>query len=272
MAPSPKDLPAGTWTSAITSIEPNRLLVRGYALDELMGRVSFGEAVYLVVTGELPSPSMRQLVDAVLVGYIDDGAAAPPALATRHAASAGAPIGNAVGAGVLAFGVHYGGGVGPARRLLDDGLEMAGLRLLFASAAADMAEYLVQRDRIPPPGFGHPLHLTDPRAVRLLQIANELEVEHVYSQYLRALAHALGRHPALVDERLPINIDGAIAAVTADLGFSMAAAEGLAVIARLPGLVAHAIEEQVRQTPLRDIAPSAHRYDGPSERRLRDRI
>ena len=99
-----------------------------------------------------------------------------------------------------------------------------------------------------------------------------MEVDHVYTQYLRALEHALARHPALEDERLPINIDGAIAAVTGDLGLPVEAAEGLAAIARVPGLVAHAIEERTRQAPLRPISPSAHHYDGPAERRLRDRL
>jgi citrate synthase len=270
MAPKPDS--ADSWATSITSVEPNRMLIRGYPLDELMGRVTFGEAVYLLVTGDLPTPSIRRLVDALLVGYVDEGAAAAPAVSARHATGAGAPVGNAVAAGVLAFGGRYGAGVGLARKLLDDGLEMAGSSLLFASAAADLAEHLVQRDRIPPPGFGHPLHTTDPRVTRLLQIANELEVDHVYTQYLRALEHALARHPALGDERLPINIDGAIAAVSGDLGLSVAVAEGLAVIARVPGLVAHAIEEQARQLPLRNLSPNAHRYDGPSERRLRDRM
>lgn len=260
-----------TWPTAITAVEPSRLLVRGYPLDELMGRVGFSEAVYLLITGELPSPAITQLIDALLVGYIDDGAGAVPAVASRQAAGGRAPLGNAVAAGVLTFAGPYGAGVGNARRLLDDGLDMAGGSMLFASAAADMAEHLVQRDRIPPPGFGHIVHATDPRAARLLQIANELETEHLYTQYLRALEHALARHPALGDERLPINVDGAIAAVAGDLGLSMAATEGLALVARVPGLVAHAIEEQERHVPLRSFAPSAHRYDGPSERRLRDK-
>src|ERR1700747_1715173 len=40
------------WNTAITRVEPNRVAVRGYDIIELMGRVSFGPAVYLIVTGE----------------------------------------------------------------------------------------------------------------------------------------------------------------------------------------------------------------------------
>ena len=44
----------GTWNSAITDIAPNEIRVRGYRVDELMGRVDFGQAVYLPA-GELHS-------------------------------------------------------------------------------------------------------------------------------------------------------------------------------------------------------------------------
>ncbi len=47
------------WNTAVTRIEPNRVAVRGYDIAELMGRVSFGAAVYLILTGELPSPADR---------------------------------------------------------------------------------------------------------------------------------------------------------------------------------------------------------------------
>jgi hypothetical protein len=34
------------WPTALTSIEPNRILIRGYRLDEMMGRLRFSEAFY----------------------------------------------------------------------------------------------------------------------------------------------------------------------------------------------------------------------------------
>src|SRR6267143_1660531 len=47
------------WNTAVTRIEPNRVAVRGYDIAELMGRVSFGAAVYLILTSELPAPAIR---------------------------------------------------------------------------------------------------------------------------------------------------------------------------------------------------------------------
>ena len=271
MAPKPEETVRPTWASALTSIQPNRILVRGYAIDELMGRVTFGDALYLLLSGELPSPSIARLVDAILVGFIDHGVTPPPTLAARQTASAGAGLSNAVAAGVLGFGRHYGGDVALCRRLLDEGLDMAGSSMLMNSAATDLVEQLVQSDRIPPPGFGHRYHTIDPRVTRLLQIAHELEVDHLYTQYIRAVEMALARHPALDGTRLPINIDGAIAAVCGDLGLDAEVAEGLAMISRVPGLIAHALEEKTRHPPMRHIDPTAHHYDGPSERRLRER-
>lgn len=271
MAPKAGPPPPTTWPTALTSIEPNRILVRGYPIDELMGRVSFGDATFLLLTGELPTPTITRLIDAMLVGFIDHGVTPPPTLATRHAITAGAGVKNAVAAGVLSFGQHYGSDVGLCMKMLSDGLEMAGSSMLFASAAADLAEHLVQRDRIPPPGFGHRTHTVDPRVTRLLQLAHELEAAQVYTEYLRALEMALARHPALQEETLPINIDGAIAAVCGDLGLPLGVAEGLAIVSRVPGLLAHALEEQTRNTPMRHIDAQSHHYDGPALRHLRDR-
>ena len=79
--------PRGRWATGITSIEPNKILVRGYALDDLMGRVSFGDAIYLVLTGDLPSPSIGRLVEAMLVSFIDHGATPPSTMPHRASES-----------------------------------------------------------------------------------------------------------------------------------------------------------------------------------------
>ena len=38
------------WRTALTCIGPNKILVRGYPLDEVMGRLTFGEAIYLLLS------------------------------------------------------------------------------------------------------------------------------------------------------------------------------------------------------------------------------
>jgi citrate synthase len=65
--------PSDRWRTALTSIAPNTITVRGYALDEMMGRLSFADAVYLLLMGELPTPAIGRMLNAILVSSIDHG-------------------------------------------------------------------------------------------------------------------------------------------------------------------------------------------------------
>ena len=102
-------------------------------------------------------------------------------------------------------------------------------------------------------------------------MALELEVEGEHVQMIRAVEMLLTRANAATSRPLPVNIDGAIAAVCADLGHASELANALFIISRVPGIAAHAHEERERQQPMRQIDPKDHVYDGPSERRLPER-
>ncbi|MFH0980266.1 MAG: citrate/2-methylcitrate synthase [Planctomycetota bacterium] len=88
-----------SWKTAITDIKPNEIRLRGYRIDELMGRVDFGQAVYLLLRGELPDDRVGRLLTAMLVSSIDHGPDAPSAHAARSAASTGAPLSACVASG-----------------------------------------------------------------------------------------------------------------------------------------------------------------------------
>ena len=51
--------------------------MRGYPLDEIMGRLTFGESIYLLLMGDVPSPAIGSLMEAILVSFIDHGVDAP---------------------------------------------------------------------------------------------------------------------------------------------------------------------------------------------------
>jgi citrate synthase len=267
--PRPERRTSERWCTALTLIEPNKILVRGYPLDELMGRLTFGETIYLLFMGDIPSPSIGRLMEAMLVSFVDHGATPPSTLAARNTATAGAAMRACVAAGLLGFGKHHGGDIETCMRFLDEGLGWVRTGASFREAA----ERLLARQReigAPPPGFGHRFHTRDPRAARLFQMALELEVEAEHIQMIRAVENVL--HDTGTDERpLPVNIDGAIAAVCGDIGIPPSVAEALFLISRVPGIAAHAEEERVRQTPMRQIDPRDHVYDGPSARRLPER-
>jgi citrate synthase len=255
------------WQTALTRIEQNRIVIRGYPMDEIMGRISFAEAIYLLLVGELPTPAIGKVLDALLVSSVDHGATPPSTLAARTVASTGAPLRNTVAAGVLSFGTHHGADVESCMRFLDRGLDLQ----REGASVHDAAETIIRRcleTGQRPPGFGHRLHTRDPRAVRLLQLALELELDGQHISLVTTVERLLSTRKGPIGESMPLNVDGAIAAVCGDLGFDYEIGNALFIIARVPGLIAHAHEERLRQRPMRQINPQEHVYDGPSDRRL----
>ena len=262
----PRALPEH-WHSALTSISPNKIQIRGYAVDEMMGRLSFADAVYLLLMGELPTPTIGRMLNAVLVSSLDHGVTPPSTLAARNVATTGAPLKDCVAAGILAFGPHHGGDVESCMRFLDTGLTLVREgRSLHDAADVIVRECLAKAEV--PPGFGHRFHTRDPRAARLFQLALELELEGEHMRMLRAVEHVLEEKKADTGRALPVNVDGAIAAICADLGFAYELGNAIFLISRLPGLIAHAHEERTRQQPMRQIDPKDQDYDGSADRRL----
>ena len=141
------------WRTALTCIEPNKILVRGYPLDEVMGRLTFGEAIYLLFMGEVPSPGIGRLMEAILVSFIDHGATPPSTLAARNTATTGAATRACVAAGLLGFGKYHGGDIESCMHFLDVGLEMVREGASYREAAERLVEQTANSDE-PRPGSG----------------------------------------------------------------------------------------------------------------------
>lgn len=250
------------WTTAVTRIEPNKVAVRGHDIASLMGKVTFGAAVYLILTGTLPDERVGKLLDAVLVSSIDHGATPPSCLAARTVASTGASLSQSVAAGISSINKHHGGAIEDCARYLGGLIarvksEGKGLDEL---AAAEVARIKSTGDRIS--GFGHRIHTKDPRTGKLFELAAQAGLGEGPGTHIGA-ARAVERAFAAIGKPLPINVDGAIGAILADLGMDPRVFNGIFMIARTPGLVAHVTEEQTREKPMRRIDPVNHAYDGP---------
>src|SRR5438309_4852856 len=186
----PRGMGDDRWQTALTSIAPNKILIRGYPVDEMMGRLSFAEAVYLLLMGELPTPAIGRMFNAILVSSLDHGVTPPSTLAARNVATSGAPLKDCVAAGILGFGPHHGGDIESCMHFLDSGLSrMRAGKTMQQAAEAIVAECVAQNEV--PPGFGHRLHTKDPRAARLFQMALELELEGEHVRLIRVCERAL---------------------------------------------------------------------------------
>jgi citrate synthase len=207
------------------------------------------------------------MLNAVLVSSLDHGVTPPSTVAARNVATSGAPLKDCVAAGILAFGPHHGGDIESCMRFLDQGLSAMRAGASLQQAADQLVDECLRTGEVPP-GFGHRFHTRDPRAARLFQMALELELEGEHVRMIRAVERTLAARQHETGRVLPVNVDGAIAAISADLGFAYELGNAIFLISRLPGLIAHAHEERTRQTPMRQIDPKGSDYDGSRERRL----
>jgi citrate synthase len=253
------------WKTAITKIEPNKVLLRGYRIDELIGQVTFAQAVFLAIKGELPSEREARMIDAMLVSSIDHGVTPPSCLAARTISSAGSPLNAALAGGILAISKNHGGAIEDSMKVFQEAVKQKKEMHKTQEEVAGIIvkEYKEKNKRLP--GFGHRIHTEDPRSVKLFQIASNLGIEGEYVGMAKAIEEAMRKSGG---KRLPINVDGAIAALLCEIKFPPELGNAFFMLARLPGLVAHVHEEQTRMKPMRYIDPKEHEYDGYPERKI----
>ncbi|MCK5623178.1 MAG: citryl-CoA lyase [Alphaproteobacteria bacterium] len=261
------------WRTDIIDMEPGVIRYRGYAIEDLIGNVSFTQMIWLMTRGELPSRAQADLLDAALMSAVDHGPQAPSIAIARMAATCGVGLNNAMASAVNALGDVHGGAGEQAVELyqsiagrIDGGASMA------EATAAEIDDFTATKSEFLP-GFGHRFHPVDPRAPRLLELvdsaAKEDAVSGRFAEIGRAVEAELNRRKG---KAVPMNIDGATAVIYAELDFPAPLARGLFCLSRSVGILAHAWE-QTRQGG-RNKGPIPRQYiwtyDGPSKRPLPD--
>lgn len=256
-------MPKQEWTTAVGEVGHGIVNVRGYPISEIIGRLSFAEAVFLTIRGELPAPEQRRLMDAALCSILEHGFYAPTTIAARVVASASPPsVIPGLAAGLLTIGSitvspqHSAEIISAVRRAVADGQTAQAAAQQIASEMGRRGERM--------PGLGHPLHPeADPRAEALEAVARETgHWTEISGSYLAVRDAYLSR----TQRNLPVNIDGMLGCVLSELGFRPAEMPGVAAISFLPGLIAHCTEELTAKPTLR-IADGT--YTGHPTRHLR---
>jgi citrate synthase len=230
-------------TSICTS-DAHTIIVRGRELSkELIGKVSFVEHFFLLLTGGLPSVGQAAVLDAALVAIAEHGLV-PSVLAARMTfAAAPDAMQGAVAAGVLGCGSVVLGSSETAGRLYAevDAKVQAGTSL---AAAAPVVARTWRAAGQAIPGYGHPLHKErDERVGALFDVARAAGTDLRFVAIAEAVEAAL---PEVLGKPLKLNVSGAIPAVLLGAGFPVQALKGVPILARTAGLIAHLYEE-IRQ-------------------------
>ena len=257
------------WRTSIIEMEPGIIRYRGYAIEDLIGKVSFSGMIWLMLRGDLPSEGQAKLLDTALMAAVDHGPQAPSIAIARMAMSCGVGLNNAMASAVNVLGDVHGGAGEQAVELYGRIVAQceSGVPIEDAAAAA-IDWWQAERSRFLP-GFGHRFHPVDPRAKPLLVAIDEAAaagvVEGRFVAAARAVETALERRKG---KRVPMNIDGATAAIYGELGFPAPLARGLFCLSRSVGILAHAFEQSQRGERNKGPIPRSFlwAYEGPASR------
>ena len=271
---TPAELLAATqawWTTKIIDVQPGKIGIRGFAIEDLIGRLSFVEMIWLTVMGELPSKGQGKLLEAALVASVDHGPHAPSIAISRIASTCGIDLNNAMASAINVLGDVHGGAVEQCMELYgwvkDDPLSLTNLP---AAVDAALERFVAEYEKIIS-GFGHRFHPVDPRSAPLLGLvdaaAQEGTVEGRYVAIGWEVEAGIRRRTG---KPIPMNIDGATAVIFCELGVPPPLGRGLFVLSRSVGILAH-VWEQTQQGgrnkgPMPRQVP--YTYAGPPPRKL----
>ena len=248
-------------STAISVSDAEVINVRGHDLcADLIGKLSFTELVWLLITGKAPTDAQRRLLDATLVAIAEHGLVPSVQASRMTLAAAPEALQGAVAAGILGCGSVILGAAETAGHLLQDVVNRARASSFDDAAAQVLQEHRNVRRAVP--GFGHPLHKDyDPRAKKLLALAKECGTSGEHIEAVLAVQRVL---PEIIGKPLAMNISGAIPAVLLDAQYPLLAIKGVPILARTASLIAHLLEEQQRPIGfvLSHAAAEAIEYDG----------
>lgn len=257
---------AKEWATKVSRVLEGKVLIRGYSHEKLIGDRSYVEGIFLTLRGEMPTRNEARMTDALLNSLLDHGFVAASVLAARYAASGNPQLIPATAAGLLTAGSNT---ISPQHgaQFIEDAYQlMKRENLTLAETAKRVVEQVrAKKQRVP--GYGHPTHKgEDFRAVKLWQVAEECgfigEKTRLYQEIHAEFVRVTGK------TAICINVDGALACIMTEMGFKPLQMVSIAVLAVVPGILAHVIEEIEEGKPLRVVRDEEQDYLGQPERSL----
>jgi citrate synthase len=249
------------WRTGIVDARDGHIRIRGYDVPALMTGGTFTDTIFLLHQSRLPTGTERALLDAILSGVADHGSGAPSCATARLALSGNRQsVSAAVAAGILAVGDDHGGAGSGCMEMIAEGLARAKADSISLDETAQRLTTEARGAGRRLAGFGHRVHKTDPRTGILFEMARQGGVAGDGVAFVEAMERAI----ATIVKPLPINIDGALAAVLHDMGFTPVFGRLVFIIGRVAGLTAEVAEELAREKPMRITIPVE--YDGVAPR------
>lgn len=226
----------------------------GYALQEMARKLSFEDAIFLLLRGELPEPRQRRLFSRFLVSFCNPGPRHAAARAVMNAAASGTRTAALPSIGLALLGGEHLGSAEVERsaafivaRRSESPVSLAGR--LCAPSDVDKGP-----ERRVAPGFGTLYGSIDAFCASLAAPLLELAGADGPLVWARDFSDALARHGCGWLQ------PGLAAAALLELGFAPRACGMVFQIAALPGLVAHALETAGRGITAMPFVPE-DRYE-----------
>jgi citrate synthase len=226
----------------------------------------FSHVIYRVITGNLKvNEQHSKMIEAMIVACVDHGVTPPSAQATIIAASTRTPYEVAVAHGVGAITDVHGGAGAKAAQFFDECIIKSQKENIDVAQAARkiMKTYIENGKRIE--GLGHRLHTKDPRRDVLWNFASKTGIDGEHVQLSKKVSTIFEQVRGM---SLPINVDGVIGAIVADMGLNPMMAKALFIYGRIAGLSAHYFEECASQPRMRQINFAEAIYKGKESRKI----
>ena len=249
------------WTTEIIDIHPGSIAVRGYAIQDLIGKISFPQMIWLMLRGELPSAAQGRLLEACLVASVDHGPHAPSIAVARIAATTGIELNNVMASAVNVLGDVHGGAGQQCMELFEQVVANPKSESDLPGAVDEVLAAFVAANGKIIPGFGHRWHPVDPRCAPILAMVEEArakgDVAGRYAKISREVEAGIKRRTG---KDIPMNIDGVTAAVFCELGFAAPLGRGLFILSRSVGILSHAWEEISKGSRMKGPMPKSIPY------------